>query len=224
MANVEKVLIVGAGIGGLAAGALFGQRGAEVEIVEIKPEANVYGVGINQPGNSLRALREIGVLPEILAVGFEFDRWIFHDYRGELIVDVPSRLGGDGIPPNCALSRRALQEILIGAADRAGVRVRYGTTLDDFSEAEGQVEVCFSDGGRDSYDLVVGFDGIKSPLRSRLFQRFTRGDMSRNRAAGSSTGLGLAIVHAVVTAHSGTIDVDGTPGQTSFTVTLPAAP
>ena len=169
MANVEKVLIVGAGIGGLAAGALFGQRGAEVEIVEIKPEANGYGVGINQPGNSLRALREIGVLPEILAVGFEFDRWIFHDYRGELIVDVPSRLGGDGIPPNCALSRRALQEILIGAADRAGVRVRYGTTLDDFSEAEGQVEVCFSDGGRDSYDLVVGFDGIKSPLRSRLF-------------------------------------------------------
>ena len=66
--------------------------------------------------------------------------------------------------------------------------------------------------------------GIPEPLRSRLFQRFTRGDMSRNRAAGSSTGLGLAIVHAVVTAHSGTIDVDGTPGQTSFTVTLPAAP
>jgi two-component system OmpR family sensor kinase len=66
--------------------------------------------------------------------------------------------------------------------------------------------------------------GIPEPLRSRLFQRFTRGDASRNRAAGSSTGLGLAIVHAVVTAHGGTIEVDGTPGQTSFTVTLPAAP
>jgi two-component system OmpR family sensor kinase len=66
--------------------------------------------------------------------------------------------------------------------------------------------------------------GIPEPLRSRLFQRFTRGDASRNRAAGSSTGLGLAIVHAVVTAHGGTIDVDGTPGRTTFTVTLPAAP
>jgi two-component system OmpR family sensor kinase len=66
--------------------------------------------------------------------------------------------------------------------------------------------------------------GIPEPLRSRLFQRFTRGDASRNRAAGSSTGLGLAIVHAVVSAHGGTIDVDGAPGRTSFTVTLPAAP
>ena len=66
--------------------------------------------------------------------------------------------------------------------------------------------------------------GIAEPLRSRLFQRFTRGDASRNRAAGSSTGLGLAIVDAVVTAHGGTIEVDGTAGRTTFTVTLPAAP
>jgi two-component system OmpR family sensor kinase len=66
--------------------------------------------------------------------------------------------------------------------------------------------------------------GIPEPLRSRLFQRFTRGDASRNRAAGSSTGLGLAIVHAVVSAHGGTIDVDGTAGRTSFTVILPVAP
>ena len=169
MASVEKVLIVGAGIGGLGAGALFGQRGVEVEIVEVKPEAKVYGVGINQPGNSLRALREIGVLPQILEVGYEFDRWIFHDYRGEVIVDVPSRLGGDGIPPNCALARRALQSILIGAADEAGATIRYGTTVAELSEAEGRVDVGFSDGSEGSYDLVLGFDGIKSAMRKQLF-------------------------------------------------------
>ena len=49
--------------------------------------------------------------------------------------------------------------------------------------------------------------GIPPALRESLFQRFTRGDASRNRATGS-TGLGLAIVHAVVTAHGGTITVD----------------
>ncbi len=64
--------------------------------------------------------------------------------------------------------------------------------------------------------------GIPSTLRESLFQRFTRGDASRNSATGS-TGLGLAIVHAVVTAHGGSITVDGDPG-TTFTVTLPAAP
>ncbi|MEZ0446659.1 sensor histidine kinase [Cellulomonas sp. ICMP 17802] len=63
--------------------------------------------------------------------------------------------------------------------------------------------------------------GIPPALRESLFQRFTRGDASRNSATGS-TGLGLAIVHAVVTAHGGTITVDSGPG-TTFTVTLPAA-
>ena len=67
--------------------------------------------------------------------------------------------------------------------------------------------------------------GIPAVLRESLFQRFTRGDASRNSATGS-TGLGLAIVHAVVTAHAGTISVDsGDDGAgTTFTVTLPAAP
>lgn len=72
--------------------------------------------------------------------------------------------------------------------------------------------------------------GIPPALRESLFQRFTRGDASRNRTTGS-TGLGLAIAHAVVTAHGGTITVGpgtgrarrDTPG-TTFTVTLPAAP
>ena len=36
--------------------------------------------------------------------------------------------------------------------------------------------------------------GIPESLQPNLFQRFTRGDTARNRAAGS-TGLGLSIVH-----------------------------
>ena len=42
------------------------------------------------------------MLDEVCAVGFEFDRWKFHDAHGNLVVDVPSQLGGDGIPPNRA--------------------------------------------------------------------------------------------------------------------------
>ncbi|KQY23602.1 histidine kinase [Cellulomonas sp. Root485] len=75
----------------------------------------------------------------------------------------------------------------------------------------------------DTVVLQVSDDGpgIPPALRESLFQRFTRGDASRNSATGS-TGLGLAIVHAVVTAHAGTITVSSGPG-TTFTVTLPAA-
>lgn len=79
---------------------------------------------------------------------------------------------------------------------------------------------------RDGPDVVltVADDGPGVPpgLRDRLFQRFTRGDASRNRAAGS-TGLGLAIAHAVVTAHGGTLTCESAPGRTRFVARVPAA-
>lgn len=62
--------------------------------------------------------------------------------------------------------------------------------------------------------------GIPADLMPDIFQRFSRGEASRSRAAGS-TGLGLAIVAAVVAAHGGRIDVSSLPGNTMFTVTLP---
>jgi len=62
--------------------------------------------------------------------------------------------------------------------------------------------------------------GIPANLLPDLFQRFTRADTSRSRAAGS-TGLGLSIVDAVVSAHAGRVTVASTPGDTAFTVRLP---
>src|SRR3954454_446753 len=169
MTDVRKVLIVGAGIGGLGAGAALAGRGVEVEIVEIKPEPNVYGVGINQPANSLRALQALGVLEEVRDAGFEFDCTKFHDHRGDLVVSVPSKLGGDGVPANTGLTRRDLHDILIGAAERSGARTTYGTTLSDVNDADGSAEVTLSDGREEEYDLVVAFDGINSALRAPLF-------------------------------------------------------
>jgi two-component system OmpR family sensor kinase len=63
--------------------------------------------------------------------------------------------------------------------------------------------------------------GVPKELQPDVFQRFARGDTSRNRAAGS-TGLGLSIVAAVAQAHGGSVSLDSVPGDTTFTVTLPA--
>jgi two-component system OmpR family sensor kinase len=72
--------------------------------------------------------------------------------------------------------------------------------------------------------LTVADDGpgIPAELMPEIFERFSRGERSRSRAAGS-TGLGLAIVAAVVAAHRGTVEVTSAPGRTVFTVSLPRA-
>jgi two-component system OmpR family sensor kinase len=62
--------------------------------------------------------------------------------------------------------------------------------------------------------------GIPAELLPEAFERFTRGDTSRSRAAGSS-GLGLAIVAAIVEAHHGSVEVSSAPGNTEFTIMLP---
>jgi 2-polyprenyl-6-methoxyphenol hydroxylase-like FAD-dependent oxidoreductase len=165
---VKRVLVVGAGIGGLGAGAALAQRGIEVEIAEINPTHEVVGVGINQPANSLRALRALGVLADCLDAGFQFDRTRFCDAAGELIVEVSSGLGGD-VPANNALTRPDLQRILLGAASSAGAKIRRAVTISALTQWGDRVEVDFTEGKPGEFDLVVAFDGIKSSMRRQLF-------------------------------------------------------
>ena len=68
--------------------------------------------------------------------------------------------------------------------------------------------------------------GIAPDVRDRLFERFARGDSSRERRTGS-TGLGMSIALAIVQSHGGSIDVVSSTAPedhgTTFSVRLPAA-
>ncbi|WP_226533639.1 sensor histidine kinase [Microbacterium paraoxydans] len=77
-----------------------------------------------------------------------------------------------------------------------------------------------ADGAEAVLEVSDNGPGIDPSVQHRLFERFARGDHSRNRDAGS-TGLGLSIAHAIVTAHGGSITVRSEPGDTVFTVRLP---
>jgi 2-polyprenyl-6-methoxyphenol hydroxylase-like FAD-dependent oxidoreductase len=70
-----KVLVVGGGIGGLCAALALRREGYEVDVVERDPEWGVYGVGIIQPGNALRALDQLGLADACVAEG--------HPIRGD---------------------------------------------------------------------------------------------------------------------------------------------
>lgn len=64
--------------------------------------------------------------------------------------------------------------------------------------------------------------GLAPDVAEAAFERFTRGDSSRTRASGGA-GLGLSLVSAITAAHHGTASVTSTPGNTTFTVRIPAS-
>ncbi|WP_020142124.1 cell wall metabolism sensor histidine kinase WalK [Terracoccus sp. 273MFTsu3.1] len=64
--------------------------------------------------------------------------------------------------------------------------------------------------------------GVPDALQPNVFERFARGDDARVRDGGS-TGLGLSIVAAVSKAHGGRVELDSRPGDTTFSLLLPAA-
>jgi 2-polyprenyl-6-methoxyphenol hydroxylase-like FAD-dependent oxidoreductase len=168
MSKIRRILVVGGGVGGLTAATTFAQRGVEVVLIERRPVFDEPGVGLGQPANALRVYDALGVLPEILETGFVYDHMHIFDPGRRLIAEHKFLLGDDRIPPVCALSRRRLHEILLAAARRAGVETHLGVTVSQLGEEDDRVTVKFSDGKSASFDLLAGFDGIRSTIRLHL--------------------------------------------------------
>lgn len=168
MENIRRVLVVGGGVGGLTAAASFARRGVEVVLIERRPAFDIPGVGLGQPANALRVYDTLGVLDEILATGFSYDRMFLFDPQRRLIAEHKFLLGDDRVPAFCALSRLQLHEILLGAAERAGVDVRLGVSVSRILEDRDRVSVELSTGAEQTFDLLAGFDGIRSTTRQHL--------------------------------------------------------
>jgi 2-polyprenyl-6-methoxyphenol hydroxylase-like FAD-dependent oxidoreductase len=167
--DIRRVLVVGGGVGGLTAAATFARQGVEAVLIERRPAFDIPGVGLGQPANALRVYDTLGVLEQILDTGFSYDRMYLFDPGRRLIAEHKFLLGDDRVPAFCALSRLQLHEILLGAAERAGVEIRLGVTVSEIHEEPDRVDVRFSTGERASFDLLAGFDGIRSQVRQHLF-------------------------------------------------------
>ena len=171
MALVNKVLIVGGGIGGMCAAIQLSKQGIAVDLVEINPKWTVYGAGITISGPTLRALRAVGVVDEVIARGGHWSEIDICAADGHVTHTVPmaASVGAEELPRAGGILRPVLADILSRATRAAGVRVRLGLTFQRVTQDTEGVDVVFSDGSAARYDLVIGADGVNSKVREALF-------------------------------------------------------
>jgi 2-polyprenyl-6-methoxyphenol hydroxylase-like FAD-dependent oxidoreductase len=165
----QKILIIGGGIGGLTSAIALGRDGHRVIIIEKDPGWAVYGVGIIQQGNVIRAVKALGIIDDYLDAGFGFDFVEIYTPAGEKVARIPSPKLVEGYPANVGIGRRALHTVLGKRAKAAGAEVRLGVTAEAIDDDGEGVTVGFSDGGSERFDLVIGADGLYSRTREQLY-------------------------------------------------------
>lgn len=164
--QLNSVLVVGAGIGGLTVAIAMRRKGFAVDMVERDPEWGVYGVGITQQFNVIRAMASLDLLDAYLEQAQGFDRTTLFGQDGSMMTSFETpRLAGPEFPSNAGVRRSDFQKVLGNRALELGAKLRLGVTADRLDDDGEGVDVTFSDGTNKRYDIVVGADGIFSQTR-----------------------------------------------------------
>lgn len=172
-----KVLIAGGGIGGLVLALAAKNRGLDVVVFErdlsaIRGEGQYRGP-IQIQSNALAALEAVdrGAAEEILSNGcVTGDRinGLVDGISGEWYCkfDTFTPAAERGLPVTRVISRMKLQEILSGALGQE--YIQNGANVVDFVDNGNEVKVVLEDGRTFEGDVLVGADGIRSRVRTKL--------------------------------------------------------
>lgn len=171
-----KVLIAGAGIGGLATALMLHARGIRVQLFESAAEIREVGVGINILPHAIRELDALGLLGALDAVAVRTASLTYLTRRGQEVWSEPRGLAAGHAVPQFSIHRGRLQTLLATrVTERLGRgAVVTGRRLAGFVQDEGGVTAHFTDnvlGGAGQSvrgDVLICADGIHSAGR-RIF-------------------------------------------------------
>lgn len=163
----QRAVVIGGGIGGLAAALALRRAGWEVAVYEQAPALREVGAGLRVSPNGMHVLERLGLAERVLEQCVVVRREELCNWRGRVLagtdtVPLYERLGAPGV--------LVLHGVLYGLLREAlgESHLHLGARLVGYDDMGPQVEVAFVDGRRAVGELLVGADGLRSVVREYL--------------------------------------------------------
>jgi len=167
-----KVLIAGAGLGGLTAAACLMKRGFQVHIYEQAPQLGEVGAGIQQSANSVKVLYDLGLRDALDKVGVKPKEYEFRRYdTGELLHKIPFAQAHERNhgAPYYHLHRADFHQILLDKVLELDPNcISLNAKVTGFSENAQGATLKLADSSTVRGDVLIGADGIKSAIRAQI--------------------------------------------------------
>ncbi|MBD2077882.1 FAD-dependent urate hydroxylase HpxO [Phormidium sp. FACHB-592] len=159
-----KVIVIGAGMGGLTTGIALQQAGYTVELYDRVRELRPAGAAISLWSNGVKVLNQLGLSQEIASIGGQMDRMAYYSHTGEKLNDFSllpliERVGQRPYP----VARTDLQQMLLQAFGAENVRL--GMKCVGVEQDATSVTARFENGSTTTGDVLVAADGTHSLLR-----------------------------------------------------------
>jgi 2-polyprenyl-6-methoxyphenol hydroxylase-like FAD-dependent oxidoreductase len=162
----NRLLVVGGGVAGFGLVRALALNGVSCTLVEKLPAPSGAGLGLNLPGNALGALAALGLAEKIVDRGVRIRRREYRNQTGRLLFSVDEEAFWGQVGPSVCLRRGDLLDVL--RASTPEVTPRWGTSLVLAELADEGVRVQLESGPAETYDFVVGADGVHSSVRGAL--------------------------------------------------------
>jgi salicylate hydroxylase len=167
---MSRVVIVGAGIGGIATALALRRCGIEHVVLEQAPRLTEVGAGIQLSPNGTRILDWLGVESALEAVAIEPSSHVFrHWTSGETLLELPlgAAVRESFGAPYLHAHRADLLRAMLGALGSSDLRL--GCRVAAVRQDESGVEAILEDGTSERGSILVGADGIHSLVRDQVF-------------------------------------------------------
>nr|AGS49509.1 putative monooxygenase [uncultured bacterium esnapd7] len=174
---MNRVVIVGAGMAGLATALRLGRDGWQPLVLERAPGRRSGGYMLNLLGQGYTAAEELGLLPALSKGALGLFNSVMVRADGSPKVTMPATFAEAALGNRTiTVFRTDLEKALYEAASEHA-EFRFGTTITAIDQDADRVTVRLSDGTTEQADLLIGADGVQSVTRRLAFGPDYRVDM-----------------------------------------------